>query len=609
MKEDLAAEPVFTQINIPPNHMTPNPKKTTSLPPLQNIHRGITTTLEILKKKDAIEELEKNYPSSRTNSIMLDSVSSIEFSTEVSEVIVVLCPRTMSKCGMSLVSAQTQGSLKPLLNLTPILSLKRKSPPPLVPILPGPSSLHEGSHLPPTSPMMNYIIWNVRGGNGAEFKRHCLEMVKMYRPTMLVLLETKMADHQALAKTLDFDMIIQSPAVGSSRGIVFMWKEDLVAVEEVATTSQGIHAMVKVRPDQPPWFFSAIYASNILSERKLLWEQLTTIARTTSENWFIGGDFNEVLKARDKFGGNPINLSRSNQFWNCINKYNLIDLGYKGSKYTWTNKRYSNCNTLILERIDRCFANEGWIKQYPEAFKDQPTLLQSIDEFKKLATKWNKEVFGNIFHQKNRLLARISGIQRSASYQFSSFLQNLESELNNELNLILKNEEDFWKLKSRINWLNDGDASTRFFHTSTLNRRRRNRILSLKEDNGNWITDQKEIQSTIVDFFTKLYTTSHFEVPWATTNHSTMDPTLLQSHKAFMDMPLQMSEIKKVVFSNKPFKSPGPDGLHPFLYKKYWDVVGESVSQFCMKCFNTCSMDSTMNQTLLCLIPKFPQAC
>ncbi|OIS99925.1 hypothetical protein A4A49_60007, partial [Nicotiana attenuata] len=146
----------------------------------------------------------------------------------------------------------------------------------------------------------------------------------------------------------------------------------------------------------------------------------------------------------------------------------------------------------------------------------------------------------------------------------------------------LKNEEDFWKMKSRINWLNEGDASTNFFHTSTLNIRRRNRTLSLKEDNGNWITGPQEIQSTIVDFFTKLYTTSLTHVPWEVTNHSTLEPTLLQSHKTFMDRPPQMAEIKKAVFSNKPFKSPGPDGLHPFFYQKYWDIVGESVSQFCM---------------------------
>ncbi|XP_019265527.1 PREDICTED: uncharacterized protein LOC109243087 [Nicotiana attenuata] len=377
----------------------------------------------------------------------------------------------------------------------------------------GSKSTQEGTHQSPPTPMMNYILWNVRGGNNAEFKWHCLEMVKMHKPAMLVLLETKMADHQTLAQQLQFDMIIQSPTIGPFGGIVLMWKEEFVAVEEVATTPQGIHAMVKVSPDHPPWLFSAIYANNLLANRKLLWEDLITISKNIKTNWFIGGDFNEVLKARNKFGGNPINLSRSNLFWNCINECNLLDLGYKGSKYTWTNKRYSNKTSLILERIDRCFANEGWIEQYPEAsvlhfprthsdhcplqinmvgppnnkpsrpfrfesmwashpsfpniinraFSNHSTLLQSTESFKILVTKWKQEVFGNIFHQKKRLLARISGIQKSPSYQFCSYLLHLETKLNAELNLILKNEEDFWKLKSRINWLNEGNASTRFF--------------------------------------------------------------------------------------------------------------------------------------------------
>ncbi|XP_019248757.1 PREDICTED: uncharacterized protein LOC109228028 [Nicotiana attenuata] len=291
-------------------------------------------------------------------------------------------------------------------------------------------------------------------------------MVKMHKPAMLVLLETKMADHQKLAQELQFDMIIQSLAVGLSREIVFMWKEEYVAVEEVSTTPQGFHAMVKVSPNHPLWLFSAIYASNILANRKLLWENLITTSKNLTTKWFVGGDFNEVLKARDKFGGNPITLSRSNMFWNCINECNLLDLVYKGSKYTWTNKRYSNRTSLILERINRCFANEGCIQQYPEAFvmhlprthsdhcplkinlvgspnnylprpfkfepmwashpsfpniinrafSDHSNLLQSTDSFKTLVTMWNQEIFGNIFHQKRRILARISGIQRSPNY-------------------------------------------------------------------------------------------------------------------------------------------------------------------------------------------------
>lgn len=83
---------------------------------------------------------------------------------------------------------------------------------------------------------MNYIVWNVRGGNNAEFKRHCLAMVQMYKSAMLVLLETRMADHKKLTKEMQFHMLIQSLLVGLSGGIVTMCKADCVQVAAVSTT-------------------------------------------------------------------------------------------------------------------------------------------------------------------------------------------------------------------------------------------------------------------------------------------------------------------------------------------------------------------------------------
>lgn len=55
----------------------------------------------------------------------------------------------------------------------------------------------------------------------------------------------------------------------------------------------------------------------------------------------------------------------------------------------------------------------------------------------------------------------------------------------NDFNEILKREEDFWKLKSRVQWLGEGDANTKFFHTTTTTRRRRNRISGLNDLVGN----------------------------------------------------------------------------------------------------------------------------
>lgn len=61
-------------------------------------------------------------------------------------------------------------------------------------------------------------------------------MVQLLKPVMLVLLETRMAYHTKLIEELQFDLHIQFPVVGLSRGIVIMWKEDVIQIDEVSTT-------------------------------------------------------------------------------------------------------------------------------------------------------------------------------------------------------------------------------------------------------------------------------------------------------------------------------------------------------------------------------------
>lgn len=64
------------------------------------------------------------------------------------------------------------------------------------------------------------------------------------------------------------------------------------------------------------------------------------------------------------------------------------------------------------------------------------------------------------------------------------------------------------------------------------------------------------------------------------------------------------AEIKNVVFSFDPFKSPRLDGLHPFFYQKYWDIVVPSVNNFCIKTFREAKVDKSINRTNIYLIPK-----
>lgn len=60
------------------------------------------------------------------DSLLIDSVRAIEFSVESSEILVLLFPGTFTKCGVGQGSHQSQGVIKPLLTLNPILSMKNQ---------------------------------------------------------------------------------------------------------------------------------------------------------------------------------------------------------------------------------------------------------------------------------------------------------------------------------------------------------------------------------------------------------------------------------------------------------------------------------------------------
>ena len=202
---------------------------------------------------------------------------------------------------------------------------------------------------------------------------------------------------------------------------------------------------------------SAIYVSPRLAKIRILWNNLKFVAHLHNLPWLMLGDFNVVLCGEDKFGGNQVNLNRALEFKGCLDECNMIDLGFAGPKYTWMNCR--PISSLILERIDRCFANFVWRLFYPEAvvthlprtFSDHcPMLIKlckssanhlnksfrfqtmwllhpdflrvvqqawskdrflqtSTSDFIDKAKKGNVEVFGNLFTRKRRVLARLDG--------------------------------------------------------------------------------------------------------------------------------------------------------------------------------------------------------
>lgn len=93
-----------------------------------------------------------------------------------------------------------------------------------------------------------------------------------------------------------------------------------------------------------------------------------------------------------------------------------------------------------------------------------------------------------------------------------------QENLEEEANLLLELEEwqakeDIkWKQKSRELCLKEGDHNSKFFHASTIIRRKNN-IAEIKLENGNYIYENEDIEKYFEKHFQELYNSSNPNFP------------------------------------------------------------------------------------------------
>ena len=132
-------------------------------------------------------------------------------------------------------------------------------------------------------------------------------------------------------------------------------------MDVLTTTEQEIHALIRVRSQTFNWLISAIYASPRFAERCVLWDNLKMLASLHNLLWAIMGDFNEVIAEEEKTRGNPINQRKVNAILDCMDTCQMMDLGFSGPKFTWSNKREignliteANVTHLAKINLDHC---------------------------------------------------------------------------------------------------------------------------------------------------------------------------------------------------------------------------------------------------------------
>ena len=262
------------------------------------------------------------------------------------------------------------------------------------------------------------------------------------------------------------------------------------------------------------------------------WTLLKHLHSRSTAPWLCCGDFNEILTMEEKQGGLLRPLRPMQEFREALLQCGLVDLGFQGNIFTWSNGREGE--GFVQERLDRACGTIEWralfphvkvnhlqvtysdhvpilisthppighmrrkrhLRRWEEKWSTHPDceglirevwgrgtqngspmfkLFEKIKQCRVALVEWSKDIFGN---SKTKLQAKQAELE-DLSLQNNADNAQLISTLKSEINTILHHNELSWRQRSHSIWLPAGDKNTKFFHQRASQRRRKNHILGV----------------------------------------------------------------------------------------------------------------------------------
>lgn len=513
------------------------------------------------------------------------------------------------------------------------------------------------------------FFWNIRGLNDPDKHQPFFNWLSSSHCVFGALLETHIKEpnlNPILSKICPGWNYTSNHASDEDGRIVVIWKHP-AKVLVLHQTSQTITMEVQISGGAK-FFYTAIYASNHRNERLFLWEELKHLHHSLcldSLPWITGGDFNQILHPAEHSSLQVDHItSQMAHFRNCLNHIGLFDLRFYGPTFTWSNKRPED---PIAKKLDRLLCNGHWLSLYPNSqtsflppdFSDHsPSILDQAvplpsggskpfkffnyltkhpDFLSITGTAWiqagnrasslsylcmklktikralkslNKDNFSEIQKRVRETNILLQCVQVQALNNPSPQTFQQEKDLHAKWIFLRNIEEEYFKQRSRIQWLKEGDLNTHYFHKVTEMRNSYNSIRSFTSLDGILVSDPVEMSSLAVGHFSDVLAPhilpvlsfSHFWLQRLSTFKCN------ESHKRLLSSLPSSSEIEKTLKKINKNKTPGPDGLTSGFYTAAWPILGAEVVDGLLNFFQTTFLPAATNATILTLVPKKPGA-
>lgn len=110
-----------------------------------------------------------------------------------------------------------------------------------------------------------------------------------------------------------------------------------------------------------------------------------------------------------------------------------------------------------------------------------------------------------------------------------------------------------------------GDRNTRYFHSTTVIRRKRKRIEALRDSNNNRVHEPESLKQMAIEFYGRLYTEENANGPVLGIRGAFFPR--LSMEEQHLGGSIVEEEVRKAVFDMGAYKASGPDGLQPVFIK------------------------------------------
>ena len=122
-------------------------------------------------------------------------------------------------------------------------------------------------------------------------------------------------------------------------------------------------------------------------------------------------------------------------------------------------------------------------------------LNRCLESFRARLEVWNEIEFGNVGKTMAELQKKLEWLElQPSTLDMIRSLRNPRI----ELNCWMDKEDDMWRQRSRISWLQSGDRNTRFFYEKASARYKNNLIKGLMDENGRWLEGDEYVEKLML---------------------------------------------------------------------------------------------------------------